>query len=72
MVERLHRQLKASLRASPHPEHWTEMLHIVLLGIRTTLKEQLSSCMARLSDSLENFSFLKTPTLQILPATLPG
>ncbi len=34
--------------------------------------QQPSLCMARLFNSLENFSFLKTPTLQILPATLLG
>ncbi len=27
MVERLHRQLKASLKASPHPEHWRDVAH---------------------------------------------
>ncbi len=38
LVERFHRQLKSALKASPHPNHWTDMLHLVLLGIRTTLK----------------------------------
>ncbi len=41
MVEQFHRQLKPALKASPHSEHWTDMLHLALLGIRTTLKEDL-------------------------------
>lgn len=48
MVERFHRQLKASLKTSPHPERWTDMLHLALLGIRTTLKEDLKSTAAEL------------------------
>ena len=48
MVERFHRQLKASLKASPHPERWTDMLHLALLGIRTTLKEDLKCTAAEL------------------------
>ena len=42
MVECSHRQLKSSLKASPHPDHWTDMLHLALLGIRTTVKEDLN------------------------------
>lgn len=34
MVKRFHRQLKSSLKASPHSERWTDMLHLALLGIR--------------------------------------
>lgn len=48
MVERFHRQLKSSLKASPHPERWTDMLPLVLLGIRTTLKEDLKCTAADL------------------------
>ena len=48
MVERFHRQLKSSLKASPHPERWTDMLHLALLGIRTTLKEDLKCTAAEL------------------------
>ncbi len=46
MVERF--QLKSALKASPHPEHWTDMLHLALLGIRTTLKEDLKCTEAEL------------------------
>ncbi|XP_037526413.1 uncharacterized protein LOC119403556 [Rhipicephalus sanguineus] len=41
MVERLHRQLKASLTAKLDREHWVEKLPLVLLGLRTALKEDL-------------------------------
>ncbi|BHF85239.1 hypothetical protein SprV_1002840200 [Sparganum proliferum] len=41
MVERFHRQLKASLRAAYDPENWTEHLPLVLLGIRSSLKSDL-------------------------------
>ncbi len=41
LVERFHRQLKSTLKASPHPDQCTDMLHMVLLGIRTSLKEGL-------------------------------
>lgn len=40
MVERFHRQLKVSIRASD-PVHWSETLPLVLLGIRTTIKKDL-------------------------------
>ena len=48
MVEHFHRQLKSSLKASPHPERWTDMLYLALLGIRTTLKENLKCTTAEL------------------------
>ncbi|KAL7640548.1 UNVERIFIED_CONTAM: hypothetical protein RMT77_008823 [Armadillidium vulgare] len=41
MVERFHRQLKASLAAHPHRERWTEALPFVLLGISSAMKEDL-------------------------------
>ncbi len=48
LVERFHHQLKAALKAHPHPEHWTEALPLVLLGIRTALKEDLGCTAAEL------------------------
>jgi transposase InsO family protein len=48
MVERLHRQLKAALKTYPSPERWTESLPMVLLGIRTALKEDLHCTAAEL------------------------
>ncbi|XP_033116175.1 uncharacterized protein LOC117116277 [Anneissia japonica] len=48
LVERFHRHLKASLNAYNDPTKWTEHLPIVLLGIRTALKEDLGHCAAEL------------------------
>ena len=39
MVERFHRQLKTSIRASGDSTHWSDRLPIILLGLRTTKKE---------------------------------
>ena len=48
LIERFHRHLKSALKASPHPEHWTNMLPLVLLGIRTSLKQDLGCTAAEL------------------------
>ncbi len=48
MVERFHRQLKAALKAQPHPQQWTISLPMVLLGIRTALKVDLMCTAAEL------------------------
>ena len=48
MVERFHRQLKAALKAQPHPQHWTISLPMVLLGVRTALKVDLGCTAAEL------------------------
>lgn len=48
LVERFHRQLKASLKAQPDPSKWTEALPLVLLGIRSALKTDLKCCTAEL------------------------
>nr|VZI49519.1 unnamed protein product [Spirometra erinaceieuropaei] len=48
MVERFHRQLKASLRAADDPENWTDHLPLVLLGIRSSLKSDLNCSAAEL------------------------
>lgn len=39
MVERFHRQLKTSIRASGDKVNWMQQLPLVLLGIRTSFKE---------------------------------
>jgi hypothetical protein len=39
MVERFHRQLKAAIRC--HQRRWTEALPLVLMGIRSSWKEDL-------------------------------
>ena len=48
MIERFHRQLKASLKAQPYPTHWTDSLPMALLGIRTALKDDLRCSAAEL------------------------
>ena len=68
MVEHFHRQLKCALKAQTNTDLWMEALPLVLLRIRTALKEDISStaaewCMAQLSAYLENTSPL--PQLQL-------
>ncbi len=40
-VERFHRHLKSAIKSYPHPENWADILPLVLLGIRTSLKQDL-------------------------------
>ena len=47
MVERLHRQLKDALRSAA-PARWTEALPLVLLGIRSALKQDLGCSTAEM------------------------
>ncbi|BHF80325.1 hypothetical protein SprV_0702345000 [Sparganum proliferum] len=42
MVERLHHQLKTSLRAANDPENWTDHLPLVFLGIRPASRRTLT------------------------------
>jgi hypothetical protein len=48
MVERLHRQLKASLMAQEDTVHWVDSLPLVLLGLRSTVKADLGCSSAEL------------------------
>ncbi|KAI0225062.1 hypothetical protein LSAT2_023988, partial [Lamellibrachia satsuma] len=48
LVERFHRQLKASLKARLHGPDWRDELPIVLLGIRFSIKEDLGCTSAEL------------------------
>lgn len=48
MVERFHRQLKSSLMASTQRDNWSLALPLVLLGIRSSLKEDLHHSSAEL------------------------
>ena len=48
LVERLHRQLKGALKGHPQQEYWTKALPLVLLGIRTSLKEDIGCTTAKL------------------------
>lgn len=47
LVERFHRQLKASITCHAN-ENWTEILPLVLLGIRSAFKEDLQTSSAEL------------------------
>ena len=48
MVERFHRQLKIALKCSHNPHLWTESLPLVLLGIRTAVKDDLKCSTAEM------------------------
>ena len=48
IIERFHRQLKSSIKACHNPIIWTDSLPLILLGIRTTLKEDLHCTAAEL------------------------
>ena len=48
LVEHFHRQLKASLMSVATPNQWVEALPMVLLGIRTSVKEDLGCCTTEL------------------------
>ena len=48
VIERIHRQLKASLKAHMPTTHWIESLSLVLLGNRTALKSDLQCSTAEL------------------------
>ena len=48
LIERFHRQLKTTLKSHPDPTHWTDSLPVVLLGVRTQLKDDLHCTAAEL------------------------
>ena len=48
MVERFHRQLKSCIKASPDSTRWCESLPLILLTLRTLVKEDLSCTPAQL------------------------
>ncbi|XP_064486083.1 uncharacterized protein LOC135398628 [Ornithodoros turicata] len=48
MVERLHRQLKAALCSQPEPTNWVDHLPWVLLGLRSSPKQDLKCSSATL------------------------
>ena len=48
MVERFHRHLKTGLKARLTNGNWVDELPVVLLGVRTTLKEDLSCSAAEM------------------------
>ena len=48
LIERFHRQLKASLKCSSNSIKWTDSLPLILLGIRTVVKDDLQCSTAEL------------------------
>ena len=68
LVERLHRSLKQSLRARLTGPEWADQLPWVLLGLRTTPKEDLKSTVAELVYG----STIILPGDFILPAEADG
>ena len=48
ITKRFHRQLKSSIKACHNPITWTDSLPLILLCIRTTLKEHLHCTTAEL------------------------
>ncbi len=48
LIERLHRQLKATLISHATREHWVDNLPIVLLGIQSSLKADVNVWAAEL------------------------
>ena len=48
IVQRFHRQLKTALKCSHKPHLWTESLPLVLMGIRTAVKDDLKCSTAEM------------------------
>ena len=48
LVERFHRQLKGAIKCLPDYTHWTKALPLILLGIRTTIKQDCRCTAAEL------------------------
>ncbi len=48
MVERMHLTLKTAIRAQPDPESWFDCLPLVLLGMRTAVKEPINSSASKM------------------------
>ena len=67
MVERFHRQLKAPLKPQTHPDTWMTSLPLVLLGIRTALKQDIKSTAAELVYG----TTLRLPGEYFIPSTTP-
>ena len=48
LIERFHRSLKSALRAKMNQSNWLEHLLLVLLGLRTTVKDDLKCSSAEM------------------------
>ena len=72
LVERFHHQLKGALKASQDPTNWVDMLPMVLLGIRTSLKQDLKGSTAELVYGTKlrlPGNFFQNTNMQLDPAT---
>lgn len=73
MVERLHRTLKASLKCAGPSSEWHQNLGLVLLGLRTSFKEDLKCSPSQLlygsTVRLPGEFFVPLPQLQNNPST---
>ncbi|XP_062557376.1 uncharacterized protein LOC134222249 [Armigeres subalbatus] len=71
-IERMHRQLKAAIMC--HPK-WTESLPIVLLGLRSSLREELQASSAEVTygttPRLPGVFFSEVPTKPLTPDFYP-
>lgn len=67
LVERFHRHLKGSLRAAGAGDHWFDALPLILLSIRTTVKNHLGCSAAELVYGCT----LRLPGSFFTPANLP-
>ena len=74
IVECSHRQLKACLKASSDSSKWTELLHLILLSLRTTVKQDLQCTPAQLvygtALRLPGQFFIPSPATMPLDPTL--
>ena len=48
LIERFHRQIKASMKAQSDPTHWAESLPLLLLGIHSAYKTEIGCTAAEL------------------------
>ena len=65
MIERFHRHLKSSIKCNHQTDRWTEVLPLILLGIRAALKEDLGCTTAEMVYG----STLRLPGEFFIPAT---
>ena len=68
MVERMHRQIKASLKAKLTNHDWVDQLSFVLLGVRTVVREDINNSSA----SLVYTTNLRLPGQFFQPPDLPN
>ena len=75
LIECFHCQLKASIKCSSNSTKWTDALPLVLLGIRTAVKDDLQCTTAELvygtTLGLPGFSLVLPPLLMTPLLMLP-